>query len=117
MGISRDAYLEVLNRANKPSKYHNKPTIVDGIRFASMGEANRYKTLKILEQRGDITDLKLQPVFKFQMRFSYRADFEYIFQGRKIVEDFKGMETDVFKLKKKCFEYFYPNIELKIIKK
>jgi hypothetical protein len=35
--------------------------------------------------------------------------------GKKIVEDVKGMETDVFKLKRKLFEYKYPEMELKII--
>ena len=32
-----------------------------------------------------------------------------------IVEDVKGIQTDVFKLKHKMFEKAYPNLELKIL--
>jgi hypothetical protein len=31
----------------------------------------------------------------------YRADFVYVESGKRIVEDTKGMRTDVYKLKKK----------------
>ena len=36
--------------------------------------------------------------------------------GRHIVEDVKGIETEVFKLKKKLFEYKYKDLEIKIVK-
>ena len=100
------------------NKFKNKPTFVDGIRFASKKEGERYKLLKLLEKNGDIQNLKLQPVFKFPVGFSYRADFQYSIKGSAydIVEDTKGFETKEFLLKKKCFEYFYPNLELRIIK-
>mgnify|MGYP002797948767 CR=1 FL=1 len=35
--------------------------------------------------------------------------------GKTIVEDVKGIQTDVFKLKHKIFEKMYPNLELRII--
>jgi hypothetical protein len=37
----------------------------------------------------------------------YRADFQYIEGGQIVVEDVKGRKTDVYKLKKKLFEYRY----------
>lgn len=46
----------------------------------------------------------------------YIADFKYIENGKIIVEDVKGIQTDVFKLKHKLFEKKYPDLELKIIK-
>ena len=98
------------------SKYRNKPVYIDGIRFASKAEGRRYVELKLLQQSGKICHLILQPKFKFPMGFKYIADFHYHEKGKDIVEDVKGMETDVFKLKKKCFIYFYPKIELRIIK-
>ena len=49
-------------------------------------------------------------------KIEYIADFQYIENGKTIVEDVKGMQTDVFKLKHKIFEKVYPNLELKIIK-
>jgi len=36
--------------------------------------------------------------------------------GKTIVEDVKGMQTDVFKIKHKLFEKKYPELELRIIK-
>ena len=102
------------------NKYHNKPTIINGIRFASKREASRFIELKIMEIAGAISNLRLQPVYKFPMGFSYRADFEYIETGNLIAEDVKGVETDVFKLKKKCMEYFYRGnmgmVELRVLK-
>lgn len=48
-------------------------------------------------------------------KIEYVADFQYEQDGKIIVEDVKGMETDVFKLKKKLFEYKYKDLELRII--
>ena len=36
--------------------------------------------------------------------------------GKMVVEDVKGKETDVFKLKHKLFEKKYPDLTLRIIK-
>ena len=103
-------------------KYNNKKTYVDGIKFDSKGEANRYKELKLLEKAGEIKDLELQPKFtlipknKGNRAVTYTADFKYIENGKTIIEDYKGYETKEFKLKKKMFEYFYENLELRIVK-
>ncbi len=43
------------------TKYRAQPTIVDGIRFHSKGEARRYQELRLLERAGEITNLELQP--------------------------------------------------------
>ena len=95
--------------------------------FDSILEAKRYKELKILERNGEIKNLELQPHFLLQENFKkngkayrkieYIADFKYEENGQVIVEDVKGKETEVFKLKRKMFEYNYPNLSLKIITK
>ena len=107
------------------SKYNNKKTQVDMYVFDSAKEAKRYKELKLLERAGKIRNLELQPHFLLQDSFKkngrtyrkieYIADFKYIENGRTIVEDVKGLQTDVFKLKHKLFEKIYPELELKII--
>ena len=84
------------------------------------------KELKLLEKAGKIQNLELQPHFLLQEAFKkngrtyrkieYIADFKYIENGQVIVEDVKGMETKEFKIKRKLFEYKYPNLELKIVK-
>lgn len=108
------------------SKYFNKKTQVGMYVFDSIAESKRYKELALLEQEGQIKGLKLQPKFLLQEGFKkngktyrkieYIADFMYIENGKVIIEDVKGMETDVFKLKRKLFEYKYPGFELKIVK-
>lgn len=108
------------------NKYRNKKVIVDEKEFDSKREGNRYKELKLLERAGEIKDLELQPRFLLQDSFKkngrtfrkieYVADFKYIENGKTIVEDVKGMQTDVFKLKHKIFEKVYPDLELRIIK-
>ena len=108
------------------NKYRNKKVIVDRKEFDSKKEAIRYKELKLLERAGEISNLELQPRFLLQdsfrkngktfRRIEYIADFKYIENGKTIVEDVKGMQTDVFKLKHKIFEKVYPDLELRIIK-
>ena len=98
------------------NKYNARPTYVNGKRFDSKREVNRYKVLLMAEKGNAISDLQCQPRFNFPMGFSYIADFSYIEKGKRIVEDVKGQETYAFQLKRKCFNYFYSHIELRIIK-
>ena len=96
-------------------KYGNKKTIVDGKKFDSKAEAERYKKLKFMEKANKIKDLVLQPEFLLQDKFRYRgkterevkyiADFKYfdVEKGVYVVEDVKGVETEVFKIKRKLF--------------
>ena len=44
-------------------------TEIDGIKFASPGEAERYLELCIMKMQGAITDIVLQPVFELQPAF------------------------------------------------
>lgn len=99
------------------SKYGAKKTEENGITFDSKREANRYKQLKLLEQVGKIDNLELQVEFELQPAYEiegerklpikYVADFVYTEDGKMIVEDAKGLKTDVYKLKRKMFEYKY----------
>ena len=108
------------------NKYRNKKVQVDMYVFDSIAESRRYKELKLLEKAGEIQDLELQPHFLLQESFKkngktyrkieYIADFKYTENGKTIVEDVKGIQTDVFKLKHKLFEKKYPDLELRIIK-
>ena len=46
------------------NKYRNIKTEVDGIKFDSKREAQRYQELKLLEKGGVISNLELQPKFE-----------------------------------------------------
>ena len=115
------------------NKLSNERTEIDGYSFDSKAEARRYQELLLLEAAGQIEDLTLQPVYELQPAFrdaqgrkhraiTYIADFRYIevidpqsIQGRTVVEDTKGMRTDVFKLKEKLFRFRYPDIDFRVV--
>ena len=112
---------------NNRTKYGNRKVRIDEIEFDSELEAKRYMQLKLLKRAGEIKKLKLQVPFILQEAFKkngknykkieYIADFVYEEKGQVVVEDTKGMKTDVFKIKQKLFEYKYPELTLKIITK
>ena len=111
-------------------KYHNTKTVLDGIKFDSKLEAERYAQLKMMECAGVIRDLELQPEYELIPSFKkdgktwrktvYKADFRYILaeDDSYIIEDVKGSTsviTDVFRLKQKLFEYKYPDYTISIV--
>lgn len=108
-------------------KYNNQKTQVDMKVFDSALEAKRYRQLVLLEWAKAIKNLRLQVPFVLQESFrknsktyssiKYIADFVYEENGKTIVEDTKGIKTDVFMIKQKLFEYKYPNLTIKIITK
>ena len=99
------------------SKYHAKKTTVGGITFDSKREADRYLVLKSMEEDGTIEDLRRQVRYELVPAFDvdgrhyrpvyYVADFVYREDGREVVEDVKGMRTDVYRLKSKLFARRY----------
>ena len=111
------------------NKYGNRKVTVDGYVFDSALEAKRYRQLVLLERAGEIKDLKLQVPFELQEAFrkngkyyraiTYKADFVYYNNRLKhtVVEDTKGMKTEVFKMKQKMFERKYPDLTIKIVTK
>ncbi len=100
----------------KPPKYRNQPTIIDGVRFASKKEAERYKILSLLESQGRIKNLRLQPRIPLMVNGvkigHYVADFEYKMNDKIVVEDVKSSatKTPVYKLKKKILETYDPPV-------
>lgn len=106
-------------------KYNNVKVIIDGHKFDSKKEGRRYTELKLMEQCGLIKNLELQKSFELQPSFkkynktyraiTYKADFYYYDVEREqiVIEDTKGFRTEVYKIKKKLFEYKYPDYELR----
>ena len=82
------------------AKYRNKIVLLDGKRFMSKAEAGRYVELRKMELAGKIQDLRLQVPFKLSV-CKYIADFVYMQDGQRVVEDVKGMKTAMYRLKKK----------------
>ena len=101
------------------NKYHAQKTCVGDVTFDSRKEARRYSTLCEWEKFNVITNLQRQVTFELQEGYTnnqgkkirpilYIADFTYEQDGKKIVEDCKGVKTKEYRIKKKLFEYKYP---------
>ena len=106
------------SRYRKQSKYKNEPITIDGHRFPSKKEANRYRELLLLQRAGAISALSLQEPFELQPAFrhpitgktiraiKFVADFTYFdSDGRMHIEDTKGFHTKEYELKKKMMLY------------
>ena len=103
------------------NKYHNKKTVIDGIKFDSEKEGNYYLKLKMLEKAGKIRDLRLQVPFVLLETFKvgdrtyrkakYIADFTYYDDKDKLhVIDVKSEATrkdKTYQLKKKLLAWKY----------
>lgn len=113
--VKRNLWKNSTKTTYKQSKYHNEKVIFDGIKFDSKKEFNRYMELKLLEKAGKISYLELQKPFvlidksKYGRQIVYKADFVYYDNelNKLIVEDVKGVKTDVYKLKKRLIAEKY----------
>ena len=117
----------------KGNKYKNEKVEFDGIKFDSKRERDRYMVLKDAERRGVISELKCQPKFtlipaqyheeekqlktKVKMvkkcdflAITYTGDFQYVKDGKVVVEDIKINPKVIpkeFKIKEKMMYYFH----------
>lgn len=85
------------------NKYRAKPTVIDGIRFASKLEAARYADLLLRQRLGEISGLELQVRYALHVNgvkiCDYIADFRYREGARTVVEDAKGVRTRDYAMK------------------
>lgn len=101
-----------LNFQIKPRKYKNIKVEVDGLKFDSIKESQRYKKLLLLQQEGEVKSFELQPKFDIVINGVkcgfYKADFKVTWKSGAItIEDVKGMKTPVYNLKKRIIEALY----------
>ena len=94
------------------NKYKSRKVTVDGITFDSQKEYRRFRELSLLERAGKITELQRQVKFELipsqrmdgkvvERACSYVADFVYMENGKKVVEDTKGFKTKDYIIKRK----------------
>ena len=102
------------------NKYLNKKDSVDGYKFDSLAEAARYCELKLMIRAKVITDLEIHPKFSIDIAGMHVctviADFAYNdCTIGPVVEDVKGMDTVVSRLKRKLVEAVH-GIKIKVVK-
>ncbi len=104
---------------SKRNKFNAVRVEFQGLKFDSKAEMARYGDLRLLELSGQISGLKVQPVFELHAGVKYRADFRYTENGRVIVEDVKSKPTATpsFKIKWKQVQELHPEIEFRIIER
>jgi Protein of unknown function (DUF1064) len=117
--LSREAFRQLQAQKPKRSKYRAQPVIIDGVRFPSAREGERWCELQLLQRTGAISNLRKQVRFRLSVNgvraCVYVADFVYETRdGQLIVEDAKGVETAMFKLKKKWMRIEH-EIEVKTV--
>ena len=95
-------------------KYKAVRCEADGIKFDSKAERDYYLTVK---SDPSIEVLECQPkIYLTRARILYKPDFLIMHSGRKIWVDVKGMETSVFRIKRRLWIQYGPG-PLQIIKK
>lgn len=123
-------------------KYGNRKVVYNGIEFDSVKEKDRYIVLCQSEAVGLISELTLQPKFELipkitekfvkhlktkdkecertvQLPITYTADFSYIKDGKRVIEDVKAskfMLPKEFTIKAKMMKYFH-DIDIRLIYK
>ena len=103
-------------------KYLNQIVVIDGITFDSKKEGSHYLLLKMRERMGEITNLRLQPVFPLYIDKPdgrrihgkvFKPDFAYTEhcgdQDLERVVDVKSpvSRTEAYQLRKWLFENLY----------
>ncbi len=110
-----------LLKPKKKSKFRNVRTARDGLKFDSKAEANRYTDLKARQEAGEIRDLIHHKAYHLtiggELVCKYEADFVYydIQRGVQVVEDVKGVVTEVFRIKARLMKLL-AGIEVEIVK-
>lgn len=107
------------------AKYHNrKVTTANGETFDSKREYERYCELSLLQKAGVIQNLQRQTKFLLipsqyatdpktgkeklvERPVIYLADFQYIRDGKTVVEDTKGFKTKDYIIKRKLMLHVY----------
>lgn len=121
---------QVSQRDERQSKYGAEKVSILGVEFDSKKEARRWFELRLLEQAGEISNLRRQVDFELipaqrepdrvgkrggkikgrtiEQAVKYRADFVYQdIEGNTIVEDCKGLRTKDYIIKRKLLLWRY----------
>ncbi len=113
------------------NKYGAEKCQINGEKFDSKKEARRWQELRLLEQAGEINNLRRQVKYVLipsqketiveirknqkpkriervvERECSYVADFVYEENGKTVVEDAKGVKTEAYRIKKKLMLYVH----------
>ena len=112
---------------SRRNKYNARKVKRFGMVFDSALEADRYIFLRAAQDAGEISELRTQqsyevlPAFrdrdgKKNRAIKYIVDFEYILDGQVVIEDVKGYQTEVNKIKVKLFKREYQDFVFRLVR-
>lgn len=116
------------SKKSKRGKKRNKFGAIRVGQFGSQVEARRFAFLEQLQRGGAISDLQAHPTYVITPDFwpviKFIPDAGYVdtkgsisgVAGARVIEDTKGMITDVFRLKVKLFRGKYPTYKVFVVK-
>ena len=107
----------------KRTKYNSKKIEIDNMKFDSADESKYYLYLKDLKEKGEVRYFLLQPKYVLIPKFvyfgekrrelTYTADFlVYYPDGTFEAIDIKGFSSQQTEIRRKMFEYKFPNEKL-----
>lgn len=118
--IQKQLMKEFREENKRKGKYNNRKVTVDGITFDSQKECDHWFKLKARQKAHEIRNLNRQVTFELipaqkegnrvvERACTYKADFVYIDckTGETVVEDVKGVKTEVYKIKKKLMRWVH----------
>ena len=101
-------------------KYNAKKVSEDGYTFDSKAEHAQYQDLKYRQMAGEIWNLEVHPKYSIDLNDTHICtvilDFRYKTSCGTIVEDVKGMDTAISRLKRKMVEAQH-GIKVEVIKR
>ena len=121
-GLIKSFELPVAGETTR-SKFHAYKVKIDNISFDSINESRFYLVCLDKLNKKEIRAFELQKKFTLIPSYKkdgktiretcYIADFVLLMADNSVrVIDIKGIETDVFKIKHKLFEFVYKNLKL-----
>lgn len=110
-------------RKPRKNKFGAIRTTIGGITYASKIEAEVCQLRRLEVKAGHIDEYEEQKEFTIMVAgkliciYISDAFFRVVKTGKYVIEDVKGRETDVFRLKKKLVQALYPDFEFWVTKR
>lgn len=106
----------------KPNKYGSKKTKCFLSHYhPSRGECEYCETLQLMKKSGNIKEFEYEKRYRLEVNgvlvSSHKPDFTVTYpDGRVEVHEFKGFETDGWRVRHKLFMAVYPEIKYVVVK-
>jgi Protein of unknown function (DUF1064) len=121
--LDRPAVRAALGKADQVTKYGSRAVRVDGRRFASALEADRYLELKALRLAGQVSYFLRQVPFELGAGVTYRVDFMVAWSdppppcpNRLSWEDTKGFLTETSRVKLRLVRELY-GVDVRLLRR